>query len=225
MRTINCCHSPSFKPTHPPADYLYEDDDDDPDGGCEVCQGEGSYFSPGRAYNAFYDGGYSLRDSWCAGSRCNRIDMSDAEDEYEEEPSRSPAVELFPAKDGSSQCQTKPFLSTQKVPASADDDFLAPEEAGIQQVDGMEVAVQHFWRPWEDEQENLVRGKTESDTASDILAGQRSTAAQTLLCSPPCRLNGRGWKRRRTQRDLVRRRERQISHICHSTRPGNSGES
>ena len=187
----------------PPADYLYEDDDDDPDAGCEVCQGEGSYFSPGRAYNAFYDGGYSLRDSWCAGNRCNRIDMSDAEDEYEEEP--SPAVDLLPAKDGSPHCQTKPFLSTQKVPASAE------EEAGIQQVDGMEVAVQHFWRPWEDEQEN------KSDTASDILAGQRSTAAQTLLCSPPCRLNGRGWKRRRTQRDLVRRRERQISHICHST--------
>ena len=191
----------------PPAVYLYEDDDDDPDGGCEECQGEGSPFSPGRAWNAFYDGGYSLRESWCAGSRCKRLDMSDAEDEDEEDPSPRPAVDLFQAKVESSHCQTKPFLSTQKVPA---DNFLAPTapltgrksetEGGIQQVDGIEVAVQHFWRPWEDEQDNLVKGTTNSDTASDILAGQR-----------------RGWKRRRSQRDLVRRRERQISHISHST--------
>ena len=142
--------------------------------------------------------------------------MSDTEDEDEEEPSPSPALILFP--DGSSYCQTQPFLSTQKVPASADDDFLAltpyiapltwrkseTEEAGIQTVDRK---VQQFWRPWEDEQEDQVRGKTKSDTGSDILAGQ-NTATQTLLCYPPGQLNRRGWKRRRSQRDLVRRRER-----------------
>ena len=107
----------------PPAGYLYEDDDDDPDGVCEECQGEGSTFSPGRAWNAFYDGGYSLRESWCAGSRCKRLDMSDAEDEdeYEEDPSPRPAVDLFQTKAESSHCQTKPFLSvsTQNVPAIA----------------------------------------------------------------------------------------------------------
>ena len=102
-----------------------------------------------------------------------------------------------------------PPQDQERVPAGVDREAI--------REDNRVRPVQHFWRPWEDEQENQVRGKTMSDTASDILAGQRNTAAQTLLCSPPCRLNGRGWKRRRTQRDLVRRRERQISHICHST--------
>ena len=73
-----------------------------------------------------------------------RLDVSDEEIEDEEDPSPSPAVILFPSKDGSASVSTKncqseedtfmvpshsqiqPFLSTQKIPASADDDFLAP---------------------------------------------------------------------------------------------------
>ena len=140
----------------PPAGDLDEDDDDDPEDGCENCQD--SPFSPGRAWDAFYERGYSLRDSWCAGRCC--FDMSDAEDEGEEAASPSPVFILSP--DGSSRCQTQPFLSNQKIPAIA----------------AVDKAVQLFWRPWEDEQEDPVKGKTKSDTVIDVLAGQ-NTAEDT----------------------------------------------
>ena len=69
-----------------------------------------------------------------------------------------------------------------------------------------------------------MKGKTKSDTVIDVLAGQntavsdiQNTSTQTLLCRPPGQLIRRAWKRRRSQRDLAKRRERQISHISHST--------
>ena len=139
------------------------------------------------------------------------------EEEEEEPSSPSPAIKLSPAN----------------VAASTDpvQDFRASFNAlGHHHLDGggsqagNEVAVQHkavegagqqFWRPWEDKQEHPVKMRSES--VRDLLGGQKDTAMQTVFCCPPSQLNRRGWKRRRSRRDLGRRKERLASHLSHST--------
>ena len=92
----NAC---TWPPTASDLVYLGEEDDD-PDYVCEVCQG--GPFSPGRAWDAFYDRGYSIRESWCAGSRCKSLAMVDDEEEEEEPSSPSPAIKLSPVNVGAS---------------------------------------------------------------------------------------------------------------------------
>ena len=92
----NAC---TWPPTASDLVYLGEEDDD-PDYVCEVCQ-DGP-FSPGRAWDAFYDRGYSIRESWCAGSRCKSLAMVDDEEEEEEPSSPSPAIKLSPVNVGAS---------------------------------------------------------------------------------------------------------------------------
>ena len=56
-----------------------------------------------------------------------------------------------------------------------------------------------------------------SESGRDLLGGQKDTAVQTVFCCPPGQPNRRGWKRRRSRRDLGRRKERLASHLSHST--------
>ena len=103
-------------------------------------------------------------DSWCAGSRCDRLDMSDEETD-EKEPSPIPAVNLFPAKDGSSANSLQDFRASSKpLGQHYLDGEGSPntEEAVAVHQKTVDEAVQQFWRPWEDkqedEQEDPVRG-------------------------------------------------------------------
>ena len=195
----------------------------------------------------FRSGRYTLRDSWCFGGHCERLDVSDEETEYEEDPSPSPPVILFPAKDGSASVLTKncqaeedtfmvpshsqiqPFLSTQIIPASADDDFLAPtpytaplkwrksetEEAGIQQVDGSDSKNwQTFWRPWED---SPLAGKVEEGAMTDERSKPYFSSSSPSPRPTPSRVYRRIWKRKRSPGELQRRRQRLFAYQNTST--------
>jgi len=77
-------------------------------------------------------------------------------------------------------------------------------------VDWIEVAVQHFWRPWEDEQEDPV-------TDERILVSPTKPYFSFVTSSPsprptPSRVYRRIWKRKRSPGELQRRQQRLFAY-------------
>ena len=77
-------------------------------------------------------------------------------------------------------------------------------------MDWIEVAVQHFWRPWEDEQEDPV-------TDERILVSPTKPYFSFVTSSPaprptPSRVYRRIWKRKRSPGELQRRQQRLFAY-------------
>ena len=76
-----------------------DDDDDDDEDACQACKG--SSFNFRLAVDAYYEFGFSLRDSWCIGRSCSNFpDEEDTEDEDEEE-------EIESQSDGKTEVMTR----------------------------------------------------------------------------------------------------------------------
>ena len=231
-----------------------DEDDDDPDGkmkGCEYCVDNKS-INPQLAWNAFYVDGNSLRNSWCLGKRCkdpawewfeeavDEVTMvllpqsnSGCQDKEQEDNIRDKQVTEQQERVERSEAATEELNKHSSEFSSPC--VAAPFSSSSQPTISCGISVNRpstFWRPWEDPNEDKA-------VVGDVVTSQKSlvtppkpyfssgmiAATSPLLLTPQGRVFMRAKRRRRSNGDLAKRRQRLVSFQLSHTPPSTPSKS